>query len=83
MFITLNIFKICFKFVFQGGNKCQSVLGLLNQCKTAPGQRLLTQWIKQPLIDTNRIGKNTVYFPAQPSISLDAGKCSKSPFFLA
>jgi DNA mismatch repair protein MSH2 len=40
-----------------GSNKKNNVFGLLNQCKTAQGSRLLAQWIKQPLLNMEEIGK--------------------------
>lgn len=37
------------------GTKHGSVYGLLNCCKSAEGQRLLSRWIKQPLTDLDEI----------------------------
>ncbi|CAF0703085.1 unnamed protein product [Brachionus calyciflorus] len=39
----------------QNSNKTHSVYGVLNRCCTMQGQRLLTQWIKQPLVDIHKI----------------------------
>ncbi|KAG9284182.1 hypothetical protein G9A89_022956 [Geosiphon pyriformis] len=38
-----------------GSNKTMSLLGLLNRCKTAQGERLLCQWLKQPLMELKEI----------------------------
>lgn len=40
----------------QSSLKTHSIYGLLNQCCTTQGQRLLMQWIKQPLVDINKLG---------------------------
>ncbi|PWN30108.1 putative DNA mismatch repair protein MSH2 [Jaminaea rosea] len=39
------------------GNRQLSVHGLLNKCKTAQGTRLLSQWLKQPLVNLHEIQK--------------------------
>ena len=36
-------------------NRSSSLFGLLNQCKTAMGSRLLNLWLKQPLLDVTQI----------------------------
>jgi DNA mismatch repair protein MSH2 len=38
-----------------GNNKTMNLFGLLNQCKTSQGSRLLSQWIKQPLLNVTEI----------------------------
>ena len=38
-----------------------SLFGLLNQCRTAQGGRLLAQWLKQPLLDVDAIGVSSGY----------------------
>lgn len=40
--------------------KSSSLYGLLNNCRTAQGQRLLMQWLKQPLTDIAKISKRFV-----------------------
>eukprot|EP00040_Diaphanoeca_grandis_P044760 m.13470 g.13470 ORF g.13470 m.13470 type:complete len:905 (-) comp9744_c0_seq1:34-2748(-) len=37
------------------GNKTASIFGVLDNCKTAQGKRLLAQFIKQPLLDKAKI----------------------------
>jgi DNA mismatch repair protein MSH2 len=39
------------------GSKNMSLYGLLNHCKTAIGSRLLSQWLKQPLMNLETIEK--------------------------
>ncbi|KAK7509874.1 muts domain V-domain-containing protein [Phyllosticta citriasiana] len=39
------------------GSKTMSLYGLLNHCKTPVGSRLLAQWLKQPLMNSEEIEK--------------------------
>jgi len=42
---------------FSANAKNSSLYGLLNHCRTAQGQRLLMQWLKQPLTDIAKINE--------------------------
>lgn len=37
--------------------KTHSLLGLLDKCRTSLGHRLMLQWLRQPLVDINKIGE--------------------------
>lgn len=42
----------------QGENQAYSLLGVLNHTRSPQGQRLLRQWIKQPLTDLKHISES-------------------------
>ncbi|AEB12224.1 DNA mismatch repair protein mutS [Marinithermus hydrothermalis DSM 14884] len=47
---TLEVFEAQF-----GGGEERTLFGVLNQTRTAPGRRLLREWLRHPLLDRNLI----------------------------
>lgn len=55
MFSTINL-------ILGANAKSSSLYGVLNNCRTAQGQRLLMQWLKQPLTDIAKISRISFVF---------------------
>ena len=49
-----------------GNNKNSSLFGILNKCRTAQGTRLLSMWLKQPLVNLHEI--RTFYILDPPTV---------------
>ncbi|CAG9799133.1 unnamed protein product [Chironomus riparius] len=54
-FKALNLFPVPGSIYCSTTSKNQSVLGVLDRCKTTQGKKLLRQWIKQPLKNLDMI----------------------------
>ena len=68
-----------------GDSHTSHLLGILNHCRSPQGQRLLMHWLRQPLLDKNKIGINLyVYvFPCSICNNLCRGAagCSRNLVF--
>lgn len=53
-----------------GNNKNSSLFGILNKCRTAQGTRLLSMWLKQPLVNLHEI--RAYKFPSVATLTMCA-----------